>query len=220
MRRPRPWMLVVVTLAFSGCATTPKYKDYTAFRTADPRSILIVPVVNRSVDVNAPDFFLSTIVLPVAERGYYTFPVNLVKRVLEDDGLYDANLVHDADPTRLGEIFDADAILYVIIERWDARYMVISTTVTVEFTYVMKSGRTGETIWATSYKTVYQPQGSSSGNPLADLIADALTAAITKAAPNYMPLTRQANQSALTTPHHGLPAGPYNAQYGMDVDKF
>lgn len=220
MRRRRLWMFVVGALVFSGCATTPDYKDYTQFRTADPRSILIVPVVNRSVDVDAPDYFLSTIVLPIAERGYYTFPVNLVKRLLEDDGLSDANLVHDADPTRLGEIFDADAILYVIIERWDARYIVLSTTVTVEFTYVMKSGRTGERIWETSKRMVYQPQQSGGNSGLGGLIADMVTAAMTRAMPNYLPLTRQANQGAMTAPHHGLPAGPYHAQYGMDMDQF
>jgi hypothetical protein len=202
-----------------GCATTP-HKDYSKFREADPKSILIVPAVNRSVDVDAPDYFLSTIVLPVAERGYYVFPVNLVKRLLEDDGLSDANLVHDADPTRLGEIFGADAILYVTIERWDARYVVLSTTVTVEFDYILKSGVTGEELWRTPYAMVYQPGGSSSGNPLADLIADAVVAAITKAKPNYIPLTQQANRAAVSLPHIGLPAGPYKEQYRNDTDHF
>jgi hypothetical protein len=106
-------------------------KDYSKFRDEDPESILIVPVVNRSADVDAPDYFLSTATLPIAERGYYVFPVNLVKRLLEDDGLSDANIVHSADPTRLRELFGADAILYISIERWDARYAVLSTTVTV-----------------------------------------------------------------------------------------
>ena len=72
------------------------------------------------VDVTAPDYFLSTVPIPLAERGYYVFPVNLVKRVLEDDGLSDAVLVHSADPKRLAALFGADAVLYVTIERWDA----------------------------------------------------------------------------------------------------
>lgn len=202
-----------------GCATTPP-KDYSKFREADPKSILIVPAVNRSVDVDAPDYFLSTIVLPVAERGYYVFPVNLVKRLLEDDALSDANLVHDADPTRLGEIFGADAILYVTIERWDARYVVLSTTVTVEFDYILKSGVTGDELWRTRYRMVYQPSGGSSGDPLANLIAEAVVAAIVKAKPNYIPLTQQANRAAVSLPHIGLPAGPYREQYRNDTDQF
>ena len=71
-------------LSCTGGATV--QKDYTKFNAASPHSILIVPVVNKSVDVTAPDYFLSTIAVPVAEQGYYVFPVNLVKRVLEDTG--------------------------------------------------------------------------------------------------------------------------------------
>ena len=108
------WILASI-LFIAGCAA-PQKADFTKFREANPKSILVVPAINRAVEVNAPDYFLSTISKPVAERGFYVFPVNVVKRLLEDDGLADANLVHDADPKRLGEIFDADAILYVTIE--------------------------------------------------------------------------------------------------------
>ena len=130
---------------------------------ANPRSILIVPVANKSVDVDAPAYFLSTLPVPVAERGYYVFPVNAVKRVLEDDGLSDAFLVHQADPMRLASLFGADAVLYVTIERWDAQYMLISTSVTVEFDYVMKDGKTGDTIWTNHQKMTYAPSSGEEG---------------------------------------------------------
>jgi hypothetical protein len=48
----------------------------------------------------------------------------------------------------------------------------------------------------------------------------AITAAIAKAAPNYIPLTRQANALAVVQPGHGLPAGPYREDYLKDKDKF
>lgn len=218
----RKALFILTLVLFSsviGCATTP-HKDYTKFREEDPISILVVPVVNRSVDVNAPDYFLSTISRPVAERGYYVYPVNLVKWILENEGLSDADLVHSADPTRLRELFGTDSILYISIERWDAKYAVFSTTVTVEFRYILKSGKTGETLWNATERMVYQPQSNSSGNPLANLIAQAVVAAITKAAPNYTPLARQANQMAVTKSHSGLPAGHYKEEYGKDKDRF
>lgn len=203
-----------------GCATMLE-KDYTNFRIEDPKSILIVPVVNRSVEVNAPDYFLSTCSLSIAERGYYVFPVNMVKHLLEDDGLSDANLVHSADSTRLGELFGTDSILYISIERWDAQYAIFTTTVTVEFKYVLKSGKTGEILWEANEKIIYEPQKqNSSGNPLADLIGQAIAAAITKAAPNYIPLAQQANQNAVNKLHSGLPAGPYKEDYKKDMEQF
>src|SRR5215471_18166835 len=101
---------LTVLLVLGGCVTAPPKANFTQFRTENPHSILVVPAINKSVDVNAPDYFLATISEPLAERGYYVFPVNMVRSVLADDGLNDANLVHSGDPKRLGELFVADAI--------------------------------------------------------------------------------------------------------------
>jgi hypothetical protein len=213
-------LLALLGLALLGaCVAPPAPKDYAQFHTADPHSILIVPAVNRSVYVNAPDYYLATITRPVAERGYYVFPVNLVKRVLEDDGLADADLVHQGDVTRLGEMFGCDSVLYVTIERWDSQYLLLSTTTTVELSYLLKDAHTGEKLWSDKQKLVYQPQGNSGGG-IGGLIAQAIVAAIEKADPNYMPLARQANARAVTSPHQGLPAGPYIDLYKKDGTEF
>ncbi len=205
-------LLICVSAALLGLGCRPPEaypKDYTKFRAENPKSILIVPVINRSVDVTAADYFLATISRPVAERGYYVFPVNLVKRVLEDDGLADANLVHNASPKRLGALFGTDTILYITIDTWTAEYAVLSTSVKVAFKYSLKSGKTGEELWAAQESLVYTPQNNSSGNPLVDLISAAITAGVTKAAPNYIPLAQQANGQAVFRVNQGLPDGPY-----------
>lgn len=207
----RIFLSILLMLLIAGCATT-KVKDYEKFNAAKPRSILIVPVVNRSVEVTAPDYFLSTITVPLAERGYYVFPVNLVKRMLEDDGLSDSGLVHNASVEKLTNLFGADAVLYVTINQWDAQYMVISTQVNVDLSYVIKDGKTGDTIWEHNEKMVYAPQQNSGGHPLAQLISAVVNAAIAKAVPNYVPLARQANNQAFTYPGPGIPPGPYAQQ--------
>lgn len=215
------WMVCFFVLSISGCATQMQKKsDYTALRTEAPRSILVVPVINRSVEVNAPDYFLSTISRPLAERGYYVFPVHLVKRMMEDDGLGDANMVHVGDTQKLGQMFGSDSVMYVTIERWDAQYVVFSTTVTVELKYVLKSTVSGQTLWQNSQKLVYQPQNNNSGGGIAGLIAQAVVAAIAKAAPNYVPLAQQANMQAIHTKGRGLPAGPYVDLYQKDQVDF
>lgn len=206
--RTKFFLAAIFLFLLSGCMVNPP-KDYSKFISANPRSILIVPVVNRSVEVTAPDYFLSTIPIPVAERGYYVFPVSTVKRVLEDDGLSDADLVHNAPTEKLAELFGADAVLYITIEKWEAKYLVLSTQVTVEMLYSLKDGRTGEELWKEEETMVYVPQSQSSGNPMADLIVMAVNAAVTKAAPNYTPLARQANENAFKYPGPGIPDGPY-----------
>ena len=211
--------LATLVVLMLGCASAPPKHDFAKFREANPQSILIVPVINKSVDVNAPDYFLATISRPLAERGYYVFPVNMVRSVLSDDGLSDANMVHAGDPRRLGELFGADAIMYISIERWEAKYVVLATTVTVELNYSLKSAHSGEELWKNHQTVVYQPQQSSAGG-LAGLLANAVAAAIAKAAPNYMPLARQANYGAIYTKGTGLPAGPHDGSYLKDAVDF
>ncbi|NVJ91983.1 MAG: DUF799 family lipoprotein [Methylocystaceae bacterium] len=209
---------IVITLA--ACQTTNVTKDYTAFRESDPRSILIVPVVNNSVEVDAPDLFLSTLSRYIAERGYYVYPVNLVKNVMEEDGMGDANLAHEADPTRIGEIFGSDAILYVKIDGWKASYAIIAAEVSVELDYTLKDAHTGETLWSDHQTRVWAPQNQQMGHPLLTLIAAAVQAAVVKAAPDYIPLARQANYTAFNQPKTGIPAGPYNPKYQEDMSDF
>jgi hypothetical protein len=91
----------------------------------------------------------------------------------------------------------------------------------VRFDYALKSCKTGATVWEDTQTMVYSPQANSSGNLIADLIAQAIIAAIEKGAPNYMPLTIQANTLAAGTPGRGLPAGPYlPAQHMKDSATF
>ena len=213
--------IAAVAIMAAGCVTAPTARDYTSYRAANPRSILVVPALNNTVSVEAPDFFLSTISRPFGERGYYMFPAYMVKRVLEEDGLSDAGLVHNADASRFGALFGCDAVLFVEIEKWESQYIVLATSTNVEFNYTMKSCRDGSVLWTNTQALSYSPNASNSGNPLADLIATAIVAALEKAAPNYIPLTQQANLLASTTPGQGVPAGPYlPAQYQQDGTMF
>jgi hypothetical protein len=211
----------VLGFGLAGCVTIAP-KDYSAFRAEDPHSILVVPVLNNSISVEAPEFFLSTVSRPFAERGYYVFPANMVKSVLEQNGLSDAALVHNADPRRLETLFGCNTVLFITIQKWESQYVVIATNTTVEFDYVLRSCRTGATIWADKKTMTYSPQANAnSGNPLADLVAQAIVSAIEKAAPNYMPLTQQANLLAATTAGQGIPAGPYlGTEYRNDSKQF
>lgn len=200
------WLAALALL--SGCVTPPDPIDLSAFHTANPRSILVVPSVNNTLDVDAPDYLLTTLPKPLAEKGYYVFPVNTTRFVLQQEGFYEGEQIHQQPPELLAQLFDADAVLFVTINRWDAQYAVLSTTVTVEFDYRMVA-RDGTEIWTATQAMSYTPDGGNSGNPLADLIAAAVSAAITRAAPNYLPLTRQANEQVFVRGHTAIPDGPY-----------
>lgn len=217
----RYFIVALVAIGLSGCVTPPQRSDYSSFRSENPRSILVLPALNNTLNVEAPDYFLSTLSQPFAERGYYVFPAHMVKRTLEENGLSDANLIYEADTERVGRLFGCDAALYVTIDRWDSQYVILATQTTVEFNYEMRSCETGETLWSDRQQFAYSPQASSSGNILVDVVAMAVVAAIEKAAPNYMPLARQANLAASATPGRGIPAGPYRPEsYRSDQAEF
>ncbi len=211
--------LLGFALCLAGCATGPGPNDYTQFRAEAPRSILVVPALNNTAAVTAPDWFLSTVSAPFAERGYYVFPANMVRGALNDGGLSDAGLIHNVDARRLQNLFGCDAVLFIQINKWDSKYVVLATKTEVELAYELRSCKTNASLWKDRQIFTYTPQSGGSG--LGGLIAQAIVSAIEKAAPSYMPLARQANLAAAVTPGHGIPAGPYRpSEMGRDLGVF
>lgn len=208
------------SLLVSACSTTPPLgKDYTALRAANPRSILVVPVINHSNETEAADLFLTTLPVLLGERGYYVFPTNLSKKLIEDGGLSDPQLVHSTATPKLASLFGADAILYLEILEWKTTYAVLSAGTQVKFLYTLKDGRTNNLLWQDERTAFYSSQ-SSSGNILADLIATAIVAAMNNANSDYTPVAMLANGIAISTDGQGLPFGPYSPARTQNEVKF
>lgn len=199
-------------LWLAGCATTSNEGRLDAFHEVQPSSILIVPVVNESTDVQASTSVLATLPFELAEKGFYVYPVNTVKTLLEYEGLYEPAQIHNQPPAQMAELFQADAILYVTIKEWTSRYVLLSTTTEVDFEYQLLNVD-GTELWTERKELRYTPQNNSSGSPMADLITAAATAAIERAAPTYLPLTREAHDQVFNGYSTGLPPGPYNPKF-------
>lgn len=210
MKSIKALIALVAALLVTGCAAPVAKTDLSAFQSAKPRSILVVPAVNKSLDVDAPNYLLTTLSLPLAEKGFYVFPVHTAKTVLEQEGFYEGEVVHQQQPEALAKLFGADAVLYVTINRWDAQYAVFATTVTVNFDYRMVS-KDGIELWSANKQMQYTPQNQNTGQPLGNLIAAAVSAALTRAAPNYMPLAYMANDQVFINGPTAIPDGPYRA---------
>ena len=212
-RRAACSLLAVLAAIGTGCAAAPPSKDYSAFRAADPHSILIVPPVNRSMDVRAPELVLTILPIPLAERGYYVFPVNMVKRVLEDEGLSDPNLVHGADAARLCNLFGADAALFATIEEWVVEQHGVDVRIFLEFDFALKDGKTGVTLWR-EHRSAESRGGSA--DPMSSLLANAILRSMPTGW-TYVPLARKTVGEVFGDPREGLPAGPHRKDYGKDA---
>ena len=198
---------LTVAAALSGCTTMKvESKDYTAFRQARPQSILVVPVINNSNEVDAASLFYSTLAVPLAERGYYVFPSNAVRGLMETEGLGDAGLIHETPAQQLAPIFGADAVLYVEVMDWDSNYDVLSSSIQTEFLYTLKSGVTGDVLWQDQQRVVYSTSANS-GNILANLLVNAVTAVVNNTRSDFTPLAIQANVAVLSSQGQGIPFG-------------
>lgn len=205
--------LLASLLAF-GCATNEVTENPLAeYHATKPQSILIVPVLNQSLDVTASAAVLTTLPRMLGERGYYVFPVHTTKTLLEYEGLMEPQLIHDQPTDSLARLFSADSVLYVTIHSWTSQYAVLQTTTVVDLEYRL-TNKLGNTIYSDRKTMTYTPESSGdTGSIWGDLIASALTAAVERAKPNYMPLTREANSRALLNKRYPLPPGPYHPDF-------
>ena len=216
----RKFVLATVALSLSACATTKiPPKDYTSLNSEAPRSILVVPVVNHTNEVDAANLFLTTTALPLAERGFYVFPTNAARKLMEAEGLGDAGLVHGTQTSRLAKVFGADAVLYVEVLKWESNYNVLSSEMKTGMLYTLKSGKTDEVLWQDEQDYVHS-FSANSGNIFADLIANAVSAAINSTKSDFTPVAMGANVTVLSPAGSGIPFGPYSPSYSENAKLF
>lgn len=169
------------------------------------RSIVVLPPLNRTVDVLAPDHCLPLLTRPLVERGYYVFPVWTVKQILDEEGLSDAGLLHGADPRRIGALFGADAVLLPTLHHWEAKYAVLGTFTVVDVEFRLLSATTGAELWKRRQRISRTTDVPHGGHPGAMLVAMLVGAALQKAAPDLTGPAREAVRACL---HTALPEGP------------
>lgn len=202
--------LAFIAIIFSGCATKPY--DYSALQQSKPRSILVIPPINNSIEVNAPYIYLSTITRPLAEKGYYVFPVAVIDYLFKENGLPTPAEMNGVPLDKIDEIIGADAVLYVSIEEWGQKYLVLSSETKVQATLRLVDVKTGRQLWEA---TAFARQSSNDGNNgiIGALIGAAVTqimaSTIADATPN---VARQANGFAIFNKERGLLDGPYKPQ--------
>ena len=144
--RFHPALLAVGVLLLAGCATQPGY-DYTAFRESRPKSILVLPPLNDSPDVNATYSMYAQSTLPLAESGYYVLPVTLVDEAFRQNGLTAPADIQQVPLKKLREIFGADAALYIKVTHYGTKYMIVSSETRVSAEGKLVDLRSGATLW-------------------------------------------------------------------------
>jgi hypothetical protein len=198
------------------CATANVGYDYAPYRAHMPRSILVLPPLNDSNDVDATYSYLSTISRPLGECGYYVFPVAIVDAFMKDNGLPTPGEMHTVSLAKLREVFGADAVLYIHIEEWGQKYQVLVSTTVVRARATLVDTHTGTTIWEGSVR-LSEGSGDSSGGLVGMVVTAAVEQIVDSVADHPHALVAQANQVLVLDPNKGMLHGHRHPGYADDA---
>ena len=212
--------LAVVVL--SGCATKPPVAyDYTEYKLSNPKSILVLPPINKTPEVRAPHSMLSQVTFPLAESGYYVLPVSLVDETLKENGVTQAQDAHELPSAKLREIFGADAALYISVTQYGTVYKVLDSHTTVSAEARLVDLKTDKVIWTGKASASTAEQQNQNQGGLAGMLVSAIVKQIVGTVTDQShPMAGLASRRLLSAgSHQGMLHGPRSPHYNKEADK-
>ncbi|MCQ2306396.1 MAG: DUF799 domain-containing protein [Bacteroidales bacterium] len=213
MRKPLNIIaLVFVTLVVTSCGATRNTKgmQYAKLYEEQPVTLLIMPPINNTTNVEAKDLFFTSVSEPLAEAGYYVISPLMAMEIFRNESAYDAELFIDAPLGQFKEYFGADAVVFSRIESWKK----VVTGINTKITYIVKSTTTNEVLFErTCNLTLDYTSNSTSGGLLGALI-DVAVAAIETAVTDHIEAARLANECIFKD----IPVGKYHPRYMQDME--
>ncbi len=205
--------LAIALVLLAGCATNNRY-DYGAFRESKPRSILVLPPANTSPDTRASYSMMATVTRPLAESGYYVFPVALVDQTFRENGMTDPAEMHEAPPAKLAEVFGADAALYITVNEYGAKYVLFDSQVIVSASAKLIDLRSGKLLWEGKASASNAEGGNNSGGGIVSILVSALIRQVTNSLGDQgYPVARMTSFRLLSARQGGLLPGPRSPDY-------
>lgn len=217
MRQIQSILSLAIVVLLSGCVSLPEGQDYTEFRNANPHSILVLPPINNTPEVVAPYSLMSQVATPIAESGYYVFPVALVDQTFKNNGLTVANDVHAVPITKLKDIFGADAALYLTVEEYGTSYVVISSETRVTVSATLVDLRSGIVLWQSAASASSAETRGNNGGGLVGMLVEAAVSQILETVTDrgFDIAAITSNRLLSSELHNGLLHGPRSPKYGQ-----
>lgn len=210
---------MIACVLFSGCSTNKEHMDYTAFKNADPHSILVVMPPSDSNDVNSGPAVLSSAVLPLSEAGYYVIPVTMANETFKYNGVTEPSEIRNIPLKKLKEVFGVDAVMYLTIDEYKTHYTLLDSYFQVSATATLVSVADGTVLWKIS--SVANNKSGGSGDLFADLIGAIIKHFVNEAAELGYDVSVR-NSYHMFTPNNPyvfdpILSGPYSPNYRKDL---
>ena len=204
--------LAVMAITLASCATSSLTRDvrYPKMYEEKPLSIVVMPPINRTNHVDAKDFFYTTLYTPLCEKGYYVYSPMMTMEMFQAESAYDAEMFIENDLSQFRNVLGADAAMFTIIKSWKRNNLGGKLTVGVE--YILRSTKTGETLYQREGLVKVDRSVSGSGGGLLGALVDmAATAASTAATDNVV-----AGRACTVFVLSDMPEGKYGTMYDKD----
>ena len=205
---------IIALVAFvSSCGTAnqvTRESQYAAMYDDMPLTILVMPPINNTSNVEAKDLLYTSISRPLAEAGYYVISPLLAMDILKAESAYDAELFIDKPLTMFRDYFGADAVVFSQIDDWAKKGFGIETKIR----YIIKSTASGEILFDRSCDLYLDLQQSSGGNSWISTLVDLAVSAISTATTDHIAAARKANYFIF----RDIPRGKYSPMYLQDKE--
>lgn len=205
--------IILLAVAASSCGLSnqvTRESQYAAMYNDMPVTILVMPPINNTSNVEAKDLLYTSISRPLAEAGYYVISPLLAMEVLKAESAYDAELFINKPLTMFRDYFGADAVVFSQIDDWTKRGFGIDTKIR----YIIKSASSGEVLFDRSCDLYLDLQFKSGSNSLLASLVDLAVSAIETAATEHIVAARKANYFIF----RDIPRGKYNPLYLQDKE--
>lgn len=203
--------LILLAAVFSSCGTMnqiTRESQYEAMYNDMPLTILVMPPINNTANVEAKDLLYTSISRPLAEAGYYVISPLLAMDVLKAESAYDSEMFIDRPLTMFRDYFGADAVVFSEIDTWTKKGFGIQTKIR----YLIKSATSNEIIFDRSCDLYLDLQQNSGGSSAISALVDLAVSAIATAATDHIVAARKANNYIF----RDIPRGKYSPQYLQD----
>lgn len=205
--------LLVLTLSSCSAPKVAKSKAYQQMYEQEPLTVLLMPPINRTTNVEAKEYFHTTLNVPLANAGYYVIPPFLSMDILKKESAYDAELFLDSPLKTFGEIFGADLAVFTIINKWDKS--AIGSNVKVEVEYIIKSTKNNEILYNRKGEVIYDTSVNTGAPGVLGLVANLALSAVNTAATKYVDVAKACNNYTF----QDLPSGKYNPKFKLDQEE-
>ena len=188
--------------------TVTRESQYAKMYEEKPITLLVMPPINNSTNVEAKDLLYTSISRPLVEAGYYVISPLLAMDVLKAESAYDSELFFDAPLTTFQNYFGADAVVFSIIDTWAKK----GTGIETKIRYVIKSAYSNEILFDRSCDLYLDLSIDSGANGLLGALVDLAASAINTAATDHIKAARKANYYIFSD----IPRGKYSPDYMLD----